>query len=389
MQKLTNKNIILAVSGSIAAYKSPDIVRRLQDLGASVKVVLTAGGEKFITKLSLETVSNNTVYSDAWDSEMQHIQLAKWANIIVIAPASANTIANIAAGNGNDLLSLIVLATNSKVILVPAMNKKMLNNNIVADNLKKLQTFGIKIIDNEIGEQVCGDFGDGRMPDPVNIASFVAEQFQSSKLCGKKILITMGATIEKIDPVRYLSNFSSGKMGLALAQSCIDMGAKTILIYGNISIDLPEKSTNIRAISADEMYASVMQNIEGTDVFIGVAAVSDYKIKKTSKQKIKKNQAELHLELVKNPDILQTVAALKNKPFCVGFAAETENLIKNAKIKLHNKNLDIIIANDAENTFEKDNNEVFIITQYSQEKIKSQHKSKVATAIIQKIIQTI
>lgn len=289
MKTLTNKRIVLGVSGSIAAYKAPDVVRRLQDLGAEVRAILTQGGAKFITELSLQATSKNKVHNNLWDNEaelsMGHIELAKWADAILIAPASANTIANLSAGKACDLLTNVVLATDAPVLIAPAMNQQMYASSAVKDNLSALLARNIKLISPEFGEQACGDVGEGRLTEPSKIAKQVSEVFSSTKLTGKKILITLGATIEPIDPVRYLSNHSSGKMGMALARASIEAGAKVTLIYGNVSIPLSEESTNILVGSGEEMHQAVMENIKDQDVFIACAAVSDYRVKNIEKIK--------------------------------------------------------------------------------------------------------
>jgi len=298
MKTLTNKRIVLGVSGSIAAYKAPDVVRRLQDLGAEVRVILTQGGAKFITELSLQATSKNKVHNNLWDNEaelsMGHIELAKWADAILIAPASANTIANLSAGKACDLLTNVVLATDAPVLIAPAMNQQMYASSAVKDNLSVLLARNIKLISPEFGEQACGDVGEGRLTEPSKIAKQVSEVFSSTKLTGKKILITLGATIEPIDPVRYLSNHSSGKMGMALARASIEAGAKVTLIYGNVSIPLSEESTNISVGSGEEMHQAVMENIKDQDVFIACAAVSDYRVKNIEKNKIKKENTEAY-----------------------------------------------------------------------------------------------
>jgi phosphopantothenoylcysteine decarboxylase/phosphopantothenate--cysteine ligase len=378
--ELINKNIILGVCGSIAAYKSPDIVRRLKDFGADVKVVLTSSGAKFVSKLSLETVSQNPVYSELWDSEMEHINLAKWADIVLIAPITANTIATITFGNATNLLGNIILATNAKLIIAPAMNKEMLLNSAVKENLSVLKQRGVQIIKSESGVQACGDVGVGRLPEPIQIAEFVAQSFYS-KLAGKKVVITLGATIEKIDAVRYISNFSSGKMGLALINACLNQGLSVVAIYGNISVDLPQKSKNIQALSGDEMFEVAQEQTKNADIFISCAAVSDYKVQNIANKKIKKTD-NLTLDLVKNIDILKEIASKKDKLFCVGFAAETDNLLEYAKQKLADKNLDMIIANDVKNGFGGDENEVYIIDEKQQKKLKKAKKSQISEQIV-------
>jgi len=394
MKTLTNKRIVLGVSGSIAAYKAPDVVRRLQDLGAEVRVILTQGGAKFITELSLQATSKNKVHNNLWDNEaelsMGHIELAKWADAILIAPASANTIANLSAGKACDLLTNVVLATDAPVLIAPAMNQQMYASSAVKDNLSALLARNIKLISPEFGEQACGDVGEGRLTEPSKIAKQVSEVFSSTKLTGKKILITLGATIEPIDPVRYLSNHSSGKMGMALARASIEAGAKVTLIYGNVSVPLSEESTNISVGSGEEMHQAVMENIKDQDVFIACAAVSDYRVKNIEKNKIKKENTKLTLELIPNKDILVDVCKLKQKPICIGFAAETQNLIENAQNKLKNKGCDAIILNDVSKRdfgFKNDENEVVFLTKKYSQKIEKNSKQIIGRKIIEIIVE--
>ncbi len=390
MSILTNKCIVLGVSGSIAAYKSPDIVRRLQDLGAEVRVILTQGGAKFITELSLQATSKNKVQNNLWDKEaelsMGHIELAKWADALLIAPASANTIANLAAGKACDLLSSVILASDCPTLIAPAMNQQMYTSNSVQDNLATLVQRGIQIIDPENGVQACGDIGEGRLAESDEIAKQVGLMFQSTKMSGKKVLITLGATIEAIDPVRYLSNHSSGKMGMALADACIEAGAQVTLILGDVSTSISKPSKQIFVTSAEQMYRSVMENINDQTIFIACAAVSDYSVKNPKNHKIKKSDKTLTIELVPTKDILKDVCQLPQKPICIGFAAETQNLLENANNKLKNKGCDAIILNDVSCTdlgFKSDENEVVFIDQKSSIKLAKNSKQKLGRKIIE------
>ena len=381
MNTLTNKRVLLGVSGSIAAYKSPDIVRRLQDLGAEVRVIVTDGGKEFVSERSLQTISKNKVYSNLWDKEaelaMGHIELAKWSDIVIIAPASANTIAKLCHGRADDLLSTVILATDAKVMLAPSMNQQMFASKAMKDNLKILLKRGIVLIEPGFGEQACGDIGEGRLAEPLDIAKQAADLFTSSSLSGKKVLITLGGTIEAIDPVRYISNHSSGKMGMALAHECIQAGAKTTLIIGSISIDIEKRAEVIRIVSAEDMYKAVMQRIESQDLFISCAAVADFRPKNISNNKIKKNNNSVTIELIKNKDILASVCQLNKKPICIGFAAETENFIDNARAKLASKQCEAIILNDVSQSeigLNSDENEVHFITKENCEKIEKNSK---------------
>ncbi len=394
MSTLMNKRIILGVSGSIAAYKSPDIVRRLQDLGAEVRVILTGGGREFVSERSLQTVSKNKVHDNLWDSEaelsMGHIELAKWADVVIIAPASANTIAKLCHGKADDLLSTVILATSASVMVAPSMNQQMYASLAMKDNLELLQKRGVRIIDPGFGEQACGDVGEGRLAEPSEIARQASELFQNNALGGKRVLITVGGTVEAIDPVRFLSNHSSGKMGMALAYASIQAGAETTLVIGSISVDVEKRAKTIFVTSANEMHEAVMANIHDQDLFISCAAVADYRPTKVNPNKIKKDSNKQTIELVANKDILSDVCQLKDKPICIGFAAETENYINNANQKLKNKQCDAIILNDVSNSaigFKSDDNEVYFITRDGSDKINKNSKQIVAEKIIKKITQ--
>lgn len=392
MNTLTNKRVLLGVSGSIAAYKSPDIVRRLQDLGAEVRVIITNGGREFVSERSLQTISKNKVHDNLWDKDaelaMGHIELAKWADVVIIAPASANTIAKLCHGEADDLLSTVILATSATVMIAPSMNQQMYASLAMKENLQLLKSRNVIIIEPGFGEQACGDVGEGRLAEPIDIAQQAAELFLSNSLSGKKVLITIGGTIEAIDPVRFISNHSSGKMGMSLAHACIQAGAKTTLVVGSISIDVERRAKTIFVTSASEMYDAVMNNITSQDLFISCAAVADYRPSKVSLNKIKKTSNIKSIQLTENKDILASVCKLKDKPICIGFAAETENLIANAKQKLKNKKCDAIILNDISNSeigLKSDENEVHFISEKNSEKIDKNSKQIIAEIIINKI----
>ena len=392
MSTLTNKRVLLGVSGSIAAYKSPDIVRRLQDLGAEVRVVITNGGREFVSERSLQTISKNKVHDNLWDKDaelaMGHIELAKWADVVIIAPASANTIAKLCHGEADDLLSTVILATSATVMIAPSMNQQMYASLAMKENLQLLKSRNVIIIEPGFGEQACGDVGEGRLAEPIDIAQQAAELFLSNSLSGKRVLITIGGTIEAIDPVRFISNHSSGKMGMSLAHACIQAGAKTTLIVGSISIDVERRAKTIFVTSASEMYDAVMNNITSQDLFISCAAVADYRPSKVSLNKIKKTSNIKSIQLIENKDILANVCKLKDKPICIGFAAESENLIANAKQKLKNKKCDAIILNDISNSeigLKSDENEVHFISEKNSEKIDKNSKQIIAEIIINKI----
>ena len=343
---LQNKKILLGVTGGIAAYKSAELIRLLQKAGAEVKVVMTESAKEFITPLTLETLSGNPVYCDMFQSRnlpaTHHISLARWADMILIAPATANFIARLAHGLANDLLSTICLSTESQIILAPAMNRCMWQNKITQTNVALLKKHFYKIIGPAEGEQACGESGLGRMVEPVEIVNQLS---QSGILSGKKVVITAGPTHEKIDPVRFIGNFSSGKMGFALAQAAQDAGAEVFLISGPVHLETPNQVNRVNVVSAIEMLDAVMEEINDADIFIASAAVADYGINKPAVQKLKRKQAALKLELSRNPDIVRSVAQLENRPFVVGFAAESEDLINNAKIKLKEKQCDMIVGN--------------------------------------------
>tara|TARA_B100001778_G_scaffold173166_1_gene142394 strand:- start:604 stop:1815 length:1212 start_codon:yes stop_codon:yes gene_type:complete len=391
LKSLANKNILLGVTGGIAAYKSAEIVRHLKKSGASVRVVMTRSAEEFITPLTLQALSGNRVSTELLDAEaeaaMGHIELAKWADGILIAPATANTIARLSSGRGDDLLSTVTLAFDGPISVAPAMNQAMWRDERTQENLKKLidQDFGI--CGPGSGEQACGDVGLGRMLEPIDILDMFSLSFNEGTLSGKKILITAGPTQEPIDPVRFITNRSSGKMGYSLVEAALESGANVTLISGPVNIEPPSNCNFVSIKTAEEMYDAVMHHISGMDVYIGTAAVSDYSPAKASDSKIKKDgsSSPMVLELKENQDILKSVSELEQRPYVVGFAAETNDLIKNAEKKLSNKNLDLIIANDVSNKdigFDSDDNEVTLITEKEKYLIERQNKRKVSKKII-------
>ena len=391
MKSLANKNILLGVTGGIAAYKSAEIVRHLKKSGASVRVVMTRSAEEFITPLTLQALSGNRVSTELLDAEaeaaMGHIELAKWADGILIAPATANTIARLSSGRGDDLLSTVTLAFDGPISVAPAMNQAMWRDERTQENLKKLidQDFGI--CGPGSGEQACGDVGLGRMLEPIDILDMFSLSFNEGTLSGKKILITAGPTQEPIDPVRFITNRSSGKMGYSLVEAALESGANVTLISGPVNIEPPSNCNFVSIKTAEEMHEAVMHHISGMDVYIGTAAVSDYSPAKASDSKIKKDgsSSPMVLELKENQDILKSVSELEQRPYVVGFAAETNDLIKNAEKKLSNKNLDLIIANDVSNKdigFDSDDNEVTLITEKEKHLIERQNKRKVSKKII-------
>jgi phosphopantothenoylcysteine decarboxylase/phosphopantothenate--cysteine ligase len=345
------KKILFGITGSIAAYRVLETIRLIHklDQGFEVKVVMTKSACEFIQPLSFETLCGHPVYLDTFeytDSAMEHIELARWADHIVVAPASANIIGKIANGLADDLLSTLLMARQSAVTIVPAMNMHMWQNLALQGNLVKVKKHGCHILGPDQGEQACGDYGFGRMVAPEVIVEYLADK-PSHKKCLVKVLITAGPTVEPIDPVRFLSNHSSGKMGYALAESLQSLGANVTLVSGPTQLEVPYGVDVIKIKTAQEMYEAVMKNIEEKDIFIAAAAVADYRIKSYSENKIKKQglDEKITLEMIKNLDILKAVSASHNRPFCVGFAAETNDPDRNARKKMMDKQLDMLVLN--------------------------------------------
>ncbi|HZD53791.1 MAG TPA: bifunctional phosphopantothenoylcysteine decarboxylase/phosphopantothenate--cysteine ligase CoaBC [Woeseiaceae bacterium] len=350
---MENHNIILGITGSIAAYKAPEIVRRLKERAAAVQVVMTESAARFITPTSLQAVSGLPVCRDLWDeaaeAAMGHIELARWADLVLIAPATAEVMMRLATGSAADLLTTLCLATEAPVAIAPAMNRVMWAHPAVKENRERLEARGVRVLGPGRGDQACGELGEGRMLEPVEIADLVLPAAGASpasgRLHGRTVLINAGPTREAIDPVRFISNRSSGRMGYALAEAARDAGARVVLISGPVSITPPAGVEAVCVESADQMFAETHRRIEGVDIFIGAAAISDYRPKSVHRQKIKKTESELHIDLIKAPDTLASVARLDDGPFTVGFAAETERLREHALAKLEAKRLDLIVAN--------------------------------------------
>jgi len=391
MQSLTNKRVLLGVTGGIAAYKSAEIIRRLQDAGADVRVVMTKGAQEFITPLTMQALSGNAVHLDLLDPKaeaaMGHIALSRWADLVLVAPASANFMSKLVSGEGSDLLSTLCLATAAKIAIAPAMNQGMWNNVSTQENLAVLQKRGVVVFGPAEGEQACGDVGLGRMSEPQQIAELVAGIFPHSALSGCKVVVSAGPTQEAIDPVRYISNHSSGKMGYAVAEAAAEAGAHVVLVSGPVQISCPDHVEKIEVTSALQMHAAVQAQITNADVFIGTAAVADFRPVEAANQKIKKGSDDtLVIRMVKNPDIIASVAARVDRPFCVGFAAETQDILTNARQKLKNKRLDMIVANDVSDPsigFNSDQNAVTIVEQDSLQSLLLQSKSQLARKIVQ------
>ena len=347
-------NIVLGITGGIAAYKTPELVRRLRSRGADVQIVMTASAEEFVTATALQAVSGRPIRSNLWDKEaeaaMGHIELARWADLVLIAPATAEIMARLAGGAAPDLLTTLCLATEAKIAIAPAMNHVMWNNAAVQSNRKLLEERGVMILGPGHGSQACGDTGAGRMLEPDDIAAAVCaadvgSNVAAGQLAGKTVLVTAGPTREPIDPVRYITNRSSGKMGYSLARAAAAQGARVVLISGPVSLEDPHGVEVHRVDTAEQMYTETHRHIGEVDIFIGAAAVSDYRPADPAPQKIKKKKETIALNLIRSRDILASVALLDHAPFTVGFAAETENVRDYARGKLKNKNLDMIVAN--------------------------------------------
>lgn len=390
MLNFSNTNILLGVTGGIAAYKSAEIIRLFKKEGASVRVVMTESAKEFITPLTLQAVSGNEIHDSLLDvnaeSAMGHIELAKWADIILIAPCTAETIAKITHGRADDLMGALILASEAEVYIAPAMNMNMWLDASTQDNYKILEKRGITFIGPAQGEQACGDIGPGRLEEPEKIIEFITKLSNKGPLSGKTITITAGPTREQIDPVRFISNNSSGKMGYSIAEAAIKYGAQVNLVTGPVSLNA-DKSINLHKInSASEMLDEVIKCMKSSDIFIGCAAVSDYKPSDYSNKKIKKeDNSSLDIELEKNEDILKYVSDNFSESYIVGFAAETSDVIENAKKKLLTKNLDMIISNDISDKsigFDVDENEVNVITKDETLLLKKDKKIRIARQIL-------
>tara|TARA_R110002167_G_scaffold9806_13_gene45360 strand:- start:1160 stop:2392 length:1233 start_codon:yes stop_codon:yes gene_type:complete len=389
LSTLANKRILLGLTGGIAAYKSAELTRLFKKAGADVRVVLTPAAAEFITPLTLQALSGNPVHQHILDPEaeagMGHIELAKWADLILIAPASADFIARMAAGMGNDLLTTLCLASEAPIAIAPAMNQAMWRDPRTQANATKLQALGMQLWGPGSGDQACGDNGPGRMLEPEELAESSAAMFSSGALSGLRVCITAGPTREAIDPVRYISNHSSGKMGYALAEAAIEAGAQVTLISGPVSLNCPERVTRMSATSTQDMLDAALQQMGQCDLFIAAAAVADYRPAAIAVQKIKKSGDEICLTLIKNPDIVATIASHPQRPYTVGFAAETEKLLEHARGKLERKKVDMIIANDVAQQgigFNSDDNAVTVVTRHSEQQLQLASKTQLARQLI-------
>lgn len=393
MIRLSNKRILLCVTGGIAAYKTAELTRLFKKNGAEVRIIMTQSAQEFVTPLTLQAVSGNQIHYSLLDEEaelgMGHIELAKWADVILVAPCTAESLARLAQGRANDLMSAVILASDAQLFIAPAMNVKMWEDKVTQKNLETLKLKDVVFIGPDSGEQACGDVGEGRMSEPDFIALQIAKSYTSSIFNGKKILITAGPTKEAIDPVRYLTNNSSGKMGYALAEIAYLSGAEVNLISGPVNIKPIEGVKLININTADEMLNEVKALITNMDIFIGCAAVADFKPVDFHKSKIKKDHNdEMSLKLIKNPDILQYASDHMKEKLVIGFSAETDNVIENAKIKLLKKNLNMIICNDVSDKeigFDSDDNEVHLITHDNVIKLFKTSKLKIAKQIFKSI----
>ena len=389
MEAMLKKKILLGVTGGIAAYKSAELVRLIIKSGAEVRVVMTAAATEFVQPLTYQALSGHRVYTDIFDAEadsaMDHIELARWADLMIVAPASADFIAKLRDGYSDNLLLTLCLASKQPVAIAPAMNQQMYANQATQDNIKQLATRDILVWGPDDGEQACGDIGPGRMLEPGAVFDRIVESLGPGKLNGRKVLITAGPTRESIDPVRYISNRSTGRMGFALAQAAQRAGAGVTLVSGPVNLNDPPGVERISVSSAIEMRDAVIDRVAKVDIFISCAAVSDYRVEQVAAQKIKKSGEKMILELVPNPDIVSEVTGLKNRPFTLGFAAETEKVEQHAREKLQRKNLDMIAANlvDAEHTgFETDTNELIVIWPDGQQLLALQDKNEIAKQLI-------
>lgn len=395
LSQLCNKRILLGVTGGIAAYKAAELIREFRKAKAEVRVVMTSSAQEFITPLTLQALSGNPVHysmlDPAAEAGMGHIELARWADLILVAPASADFIARLNQGMGNDLLTTLCLASDAPLAICPAMNQAMWRDETTQANIqrltelkgKKFHTFG-----PGSGEQACGDIGMGRMLDPNLITEECAKLFTSQLLSGLDVVITAGPTREAIDPVRFISNHSSGKMGYALAEAARDAGARVTIISGPVRLAAPDRVNVIQVESAEDMLAASLKQQGNCDIFIAAAAVADYRPEQVAQQKIKKSGDQMQINLIKNPDIVATIAQLDNNPFVIGFAAETQNVESYARGKLINKKLDMIIANDVSNTeigFNSDNNSVTVFWQHDQKSFPQMSKSALSSELIELI----
>jgi phosphopantothenoylcysteine decarboxylase / phosphopantothenate---cysteine ligase len=392
---MQGKRILLGVTGGIAAYKSPDLVRRLRERGAEVQVVMTAAAREFVTATTFQAVSGRAVRTDLWDAAaeaaMGHIELARWAEVILIAPATADFLARLATGQADDLLATLCLATEAPVAVAPAMNRVMWANAATSANVATLQQRGIQIFGPAAGDQACGEIGEGRMLEPLELVDRLSTlSVGNGPLRGRRVLISAGPTRERIDPVRFISNRSSGKMGFAVAQAAREAGAEVVLVSGPVSLPTPPGVRRIDVESAADMLAAVLREVEGTDIFISTAAVADYRPARPADQKIKKTSDTLDLCMERTSDVLATVAARPDRPFVVGFAAETESVEQNARLKLLKKNLDMIAANEVghDKAFDCEDNQLIVLWRNGRHELGKASKVALARELVALIAES-
>jgi phosphopantothenoylcysteine decarboxylase/phosphopantothenate--cysteine ligase len=392
---MQGKRILLGVTGGIAAYKSPDLVRRLRERGAEVQVVMTAGAREFITPTTFQAVSGRTVRSELWDAAaeaaMGHIELARWADAVLIAPASADFLARLATGQADDLLATLCLATRAPIAIAPAMNHLMWSNAATRANTATLIQRGVQLFGPAEGDQACGESGEGRMLEPLDLAERLQRLLVpgGGALAGRRVLITAGPTRERIDPVRFVSNRSSGKMGFAVAQAAREAGATVVLVAGPVTLATPAQIQRVDVESAADMLNAVLRELPGTDIFISTAAVADYRPSHAADRKIKKTAETLELAMERTTDVLATVAARAERPFVVGFAAETEAVEHNARTKLMRKNLDMIAANEVghDKAFDCEDNQLIVLSRGNRYELPRADKLTLARGLVALIAQ--
>jgi phosphopantothenoylcysteine decarboxylase / phosphopantothenate---cysteine ligase len=392
---MQGKRVLLGVTGGIAAYKSPDLVRRLLERGAEVQVVMTAAAREFVTAATFQAVSGRPVRTDLWDAAaeaaMGHIELARWSELVLVAPASADFLARLAGGHASDLLSTLCLATEAPIAVAPAMNRLMWANAATQANAAVLQQRGVRILGPAEGGQACGEVGAGRMLEPLELADWVSTLLPANgPLRGRRVLITAGPTRERIDPVRFISNRSSGKMGFAVAQAVREAGAEVVLVSGPVGLATPAGVRRIDVESAGEMLDAVLHEVAGTDIFISTAAVADYRPANAAEQKIKKTSDRMDLSMERTADVLATVAALPDRPFVVGFAAETEAVEQHARAKLLKKNLDMIAANEVghDKAFDCEDNQLIVLWRTGRRDLGNAPKLTLARNLVSLIIES-
>ncbi len=392
---MQGKRILLGVTGGIAAYKIPDLVRRLREQGAEVQVVMTAAAREFVTAATFQAVSGRAVRTDLWDAAaeaaMGHIELARWAELVLVAPASADFLARLSAGLADDLLSTLCLATEAPIAVAPAMNRVMWANAATRANVATLQQRGVKVLGPAEGEQACGEVGAGRMLEPLELVDRASMLLVGGgPLQGRRVLITAGPTRERIDPVRFISNRSSGKMGFAVAQAAREAGAEVVLVSGPVSLATPAGIRRIDVESAGDMLNAVLGEVDRADIFISTAAVADYRPATAAEQKIKKTSDRMDLSMERTPDVLATVAARPDRPFVVGFAAETESVEQHARAKLLKKNLDMIAANEVghDKAFDCEDNQLVVLWRTGRRELAKASKMTLARQLVALIAES-